>query len=161
MDHEHWIAVAIRLAEEAMERGDEPFGALLVLDGASILEARNAIHTSGDVTQHAELRLVSKASRELPADVVAEAALFTSTEPCAMCCGAIYWARIRHVVFGFPADALEEMLGGVGIHRSSSEILGNATFPIHIEGPILEDEGRQVHERYWLGGAGSGGDVVG
>jgi tRNA(Arg) A34 adenosine deaminase TadA len=161
MDHEHWIGVAIRLAEEAVERGDEPFGALLVLDGAPILEARNAIRTSGDVTQHAELRLVSKASRELAADVVGGATLYTRTEPCAMCCGAIYWAGIRHVVFGFSAVALEDMLGGVGIHRSSGEILGDATLPIHIEGPILADKGRKVHERYWVGGAGSGGDAVG
>jgi len=147
--HDHWMAEAIRLAEEAAERGDEPFGALLVVDGVSVLEARNAIHTSGDLTQHAELRLISKASRELPADVVAAATLYTSTEPCAMCCGAVYWAGIRHVVFGFPADRLEEMVGGSGIHRSSRDILGDATGDVRIDGPVLEDAAGAVHARYW------------
>lgn len=148
-EHDRWMTEAIRLAGEAVDRGDEPFGALLVVDAASVLEARNAINTSGDITQHAELRLVSSASRSLPVDVISAATLYTSTEPCAMCCGAIYWVGIRHVVYGFPAARLEEMVGGSGLHRSSRDVLGDATGNVLIEGPILEDAARRVHERYW------------
>ncbi len=148
-EHDRWMTEAIRLAGEAVDLGDEPFGALLVVDAASVVEARNAINTSGDVTQHAELRLVSRASRNLPVDVISAATLYTSTEPCAMCSGAIYWAGIRHVVYGFPADRLEEMVGGSGLHRSSRDVLGDATGNVLIEGPILEDAARRVHERYW------------
>ena len=92
---------------------------------------------------------MSSASRSVPADVVSAATLYTSTEPCAMCCGAIYWAGIRHVVYGFPAARLEEMVGGSGLHRSSRDVLGDATGNVRIEGPILEDAARRVHERYW------------
>jgi tRNA(Arg) A34 adenosine deaminase TadA len=140
---------AIRLANEARERGDEPFGALLVADNRSILEARNAVNTDGDVTQHAELRLISKAGSRLPTAMVAETTLYASTEPCAMCCGAIYWAGIRHLVFGFPAHRLEEMTGGGGIHRSSRDVLGDATGDIRIEGPILEEEAAGPHRGFW------------
>ena len=149
MDDEAWMAEAIRLATEARNRGDEPFGALLVSDDESILEARNAVNTDADVTQHAELRLISKASRRLPAAAVAAASLYTSTEPCAMCCGAIYWAGVRHVVYGFPAHRLEALTGGVGIHRSSRDVLGDATGVVRIDGPVLEEAAAEPHRGFW------------
>jgi len=146
---DRWMTEAIRLANEARERGDEPFGALLVADNHSVLEARNAVNTDGDVTQHAELRLIIKAGRQLSPAVVAGTTLYASTEPCAMCCGAIYWAGIRHLVFGFPARRLEEMTGGGGIHRSSHQILSDATGDIRIDGPVLEEEAAGPHRGFW------------
>ena len=140
---------ALALAGEARTRGDHPFGALLVVDGREVAAARNAVNTAADVTQHAELRLVSKATRSLDAETVGRSVLYTSTEPCAMCCGAIYWAGIRHVVFGFPADALEAMTGGTGLRQPSRSVLGKASEPTRIEGPVLEAEARAVHEGFW------------
>lgn len=148
-NHEPWLRRAIDLARSARERGDHPFGALLVTDGRAIATARNAVNTDGDVTQHAELRLISKASRTIDPVTLGRATLYTSTEPCAMCCGAIYWAGVRHVVFGFAAAALESMTGGTGLHRSSREVLGAASDGITIEGPILADAARSVHEGFW------------
>ncbi len=147
--HENWMREAIRLAGEARNRGDEPFGALLVLEGECILEARNAINTESDLTQHAELRLISKASRRLDPEAIAAATLYTSTEPCAMCSGAIYWSGVSHMVFGFRASSLSEMTGGSGLHQPSRQVLGNASREITIEGPVLEDTARAVHEGYW------------
>ena len=149
MSDESWLREAIRLAAEARARGDEPFGALLVLDGEALLEARNAINTEGDVTQHAELRLLSKATRALHPDLIAAATLYTSTEPCAMCAGAIYWARVSRVVFGLAARDLEEMTDGTGLHQPSRQVLGAASRDIAIDGPLLEDEARVVHEGFW------------
>ena len=109
MSDELWMRDAIDLASQARHRGDEPFGALLVVDGQVVATARNAINTTDDLTQHAELRLISKASVALEPSTMAAATLYTSTEPCAMCCGAIYWSGIKRIVFGFPARALEDM----------------------------------------------------
>ena len=148
-NHDLWMTEAIRLADEARRRGDEPFGALLVSGAESILEARNAVNTLGDLTQHAELRLISKASRQLQAAAVQAATLYTSTEPCAMCCGAIYWAGIKHIVFGYPAQRLEELVGGGGIHRASRDILGDATGAIRIDGPVLEELAAGPHRGFW------------
>lgn len=146
---ERWIREAIRLAAEARHRGDEPFGALLVHKHDVVLEARNAVNTEGDLTQHAELRLISKASRSLDPVVMAAATLYTSTEPCAMCAGATYWAGVARIVFGFAAASLEEMTGGDGLHQPSRRVLGLASRRIRIDGPLLESEARTVHEGYW------------
>ncbi len=140
---------AIRLAREARDRGDEPFGALLVLESECLLEARNAINTASDLTQHAELRLISKASRRLDPDTLAAATLYTSTEPCAMCSGAIYWSGVSRMVFGLPASSLSEMTGGSGLDQPSRRVLGNASRKVTIEGPVLEDDARGVHDGYW------------
>lgn len=149
MSDEKWIQETIRLAIEARERGDEPFGALLVHNGASILTARNAIHTDQDHTQHAELRLISKGSRQLDPDFLADSTLYTSTEPCAMCAGAIYWSGIRRMVFGVAAATLEERTGGSGLHQPSRQVLGSASRQIEIVGPILESAAWSAHDGYW------------
>ncbi|MDX2344888.1 MAG: nucleoside deaminase [Acidimicrobiia bacterium] len=149
MSDARWIREAIALAAAARQRGDEPFGALLVHNGESILTARNAITTENDLTQHAELRLISKASKQLDAATVAAATLYTSTEPCAMCAGAIYWSGITRMVFGFSAIALEDMTGGTGLHQPSRRVLGSASHHIDIIGPVLEAEARSVHEGFW------------
>lgn len=140
---------AIALAGEARDRGDEPFGSLLVAGDTSVMEARNAIITTDDLTQHAELRLISKASRGLSPVTLASATLYTSTEPCAMCCGAIYWAGVAHVVFGTGAADLEAATGGGGLRQSSRDVLGNASRRVVIEGPVLEEEAWAVHDGYW------------
>jgi tRNA(Arg) A34 adenosine deaminase TadA len=149
MSDENWIQEAVRLAVEARERGDEPFGALLVLNSAAILTARNAIHTDRDLTQHAELRLISKGSRQLDPAIVADSTLYTSTEPCAMCAGAIYWSGISRVVFGVAATTLEERTGGSGLHQPSRHVLGSASRQIEIVGPILESAAWSAHAGYW------------
>lgn len=149
MSDQRWMRTAIRLAQEARDRGDEPFGALLVVDGEIALTARNAIVTARDLTQHAELRLISKASVALEPAVLETSTLYTSTEPCAMCAGAIYWAEIKRVVFGFPAPALEAMSDGSALRMPVRKVLGNATRSVTIEGPILEAEARSVHEGFW------------
>lgn len=146
---ERWIREAIRLASEARERGDEPFGALLVHDGVCVLEARNAVYTDRDITQHAELRLISKASRRLDPVVLSASTLYTSTEPCAMCAGSIYWAGVARMVFGLAATTFEDLTDGTGLHQPSRQVLGAASRSISIEGPILEDEAREVHLGFW------------
>ena len=149
---------AIQLAAEARHRGDEPFGALLVSSGAVVETARNAVNTTADVTQHAELRLISKASRRMGSDALCDATLYTSTEPCAMCAGAAYWAGIDRIVFGFPAHALEELAGGGGLHMPSRTVLGDASRTIAIDGPVLPDEARAVHEGFWSGSGSEAGN---
>lgn len=131
------MARAIDLARQARDRGDHPFGALLVVDRRVVATARNAVNTESDVTQHAELRLVSKATRSLDQETLARSTLYTSTEPCAMCRGAIDWAGIPHVVYGFPAAALSKMTDGSHGH------------PFEMDGPVLENVARQVHEDFW------------
>jgi tRNA(Arg) A34 adenosine deaminase TadA len=88
----------VALAWEARNRGDHPFGSLLVTADGRVLEARNSVVTDGNPTGHAETNLVRLAGR-LDLATRITSTLYTSTEPCAMCAGAIYWSGIGRVVF--------------------------------------------------------------
>ena len=101
--HDRYLRRAFELARRAIEHGNHPFGALLLSDGKIVAEAENTVLVDKDPTQHAELRLVSSASRKLSHAVILGSTLYTSTEPCAMCAGAIYWTGVRRVVFGTSA----------------------------------------------------------
>ena len=93
------LDLAIDQARLARAAGNHPFGAVLAdADGTVVLSAQNTVVTDSDVTGHAESNLVRLASTTLGRDLRGYA-LYTSTEPCAMCAGAIYWAGISKVVF--------------------------------------------------------------
>jgi tRNA(Arg) A34 adenosine deaminase TadA len=139
-DDDRFLRRAIDLAIEARARGDEPFGAILVHNGEIVMEARNAVHSETDVTQHAETRLVSKACRNLPAEVLENSTLYTSTEPCQMCSSAIHWARVPRVVFGYAETSLKTLV------HDPSDIEPPAA---RYEGPWLADEAFVPHEGYW------------
>jgi tRNA(Arg) A34 adenosine deaminase TadA len=139
-DDARFLRRAIELAVEARARGDEPFGAILVHNGEIVMEARNAVRSDTDVTQHAETRLVSKACRSLPAHVVENSTLYTSTEPCQMCSSAIHWARVPRVVFGYAATSLRTLVD------DTSDIDPQAA---RYEGPLLADEAFAPHDGYW------------
>jgi len=93
-EHETYIRQSYQLAKNARDNGNHPFGALLTLGGEVVLTAENTVNTDKDITRHAELNLVSKASQELDTADLIQSVLYTSTEPCAMCAGAIFWSGI-------------------------------------------------------------------
>jgi tRNA(Arg) A34 adenosine deaminase TadA len=90
---------AVEIAGHARTHGNHPFGALIVTADGVQLEAENTVLTSADPTGHAETNLVRLAASVLTPAQLATCTLYTSTEPCAMCAGAIYWAVINLVVF--------------------------------------------------------------
>ncbi|MCB8925405.1 MAG: nucleoside deaminase [Ardenticatenaceae bacterium] len=147
-DPEKFMHQAIALAKEAVANGNHPFGALLVREGAVVLTAVNTVHTDHDITRHAELNLVSQASRQFAPEFLAECTLVTSTEPCAMCAGAIYWSGISRVVFGCSAAALGQIAGGDFL-QPCKEIFAQGRRPVTVIGPVLEEEGTAVHQQYW------------
>ena len=119
-----------------------------MVDGAVRLTAQNRAVTESDPCRHAELLLVGEACRTLDAATVAAATLYTSTEPCVMCCGAIYWSRIARDVFGCSAVQLGVVAGG-SLVMPSREVFGRARRRVEVIGPILETEALAVHRTYW------------
>ena len=114
--NEQFVRKSIELAQKAKEKGNEPFGACLVKDGEIILTAENTIHSDRDPTRHAETNLVIQASQIFDTKTLKDSILYASTEPCAMCAGAIYWAGIRTVVFGCSNQTLIEIAGPLFIY---------------------------------------------
>lgn len=146
--HEAFLRQALALATAARAAGNHPFGALLVVNGRVVLSAQNTVASDRDPTAHAETNLVARAIRELsPADL-ADAVLYTSCEPCAMCVGKIYWAGIRSVVYGLSAEELG-VLAGPDFLVPCRELFARAVEPVEVVGPILLSEAREVHLGFW------------
>ncbi len=146
--HEAFMGEALQLAEQAVAHGNHPFGALLVRHAQVILRAENAVITENDVTRHAELVLVSRASNTFTPEVLAQSTLYTSTEPCAMCTGAIFWAGIPRVVYACPAETLGEIAGARFI-VPSRQLFARGVPVVDVIGPILQAEAVKLHRAYW------------
>jgi len=151
---------AIGLAALARAHGNHPFGALLAdREGNILAEAENTVLTDHDVTGHAETNLVRIASRKYPASVLATATLYTSTEPCAMCAGAIYWSGIARVVYGLSEAGLAQMTGAdpenPTLDLPARTVLGAGQRAIEVIGPLLVDEAAAVHAGFWNPGRAS------
>jgi tRNA(Arg) A34 adenosine deaminase TadA len=149
-----FIRVAIEVAQSARENGNHPFGAVLVDEqGQLLIEAENTVVTDKDITGHAELNLMRKASKRYARDFLQKCTLYTSTEPCPMCAGAIILGNVRRVVFGLSEEGLYEMAGVDSeevLYLPSRELFAKGKKSIEVVGPILEDEARKVHENFWV-----------
>lgn len=97
MKHATYIRHAIELAERNLDGGGGPFGAVIVKDGEVIAEASNQVTLDNDPTAHAEIVAIREAGRKLNNFDLSGCVIYTSCEPCPMCLGAIYWARISEV----------------------------------------------------------------
>jgi tRNA(Arg) A34 adenosine deaminase TadA len=96
--------------EQARERGDNPFGAVLVgEDGRILAECQNTQNTERDVTGHAETNLLRDACRLYDPKTLAASTLYSSGEPCAMCSGTIFWSGVGRVFYGMSSDRLYEL----------------------------------------------------
>jgi tRNA(Arg) A34 adenosine deaminase TadA len=149
-EEEIFMREAIRLAESAKANGNHPFGALLVIDGKIVLTAENTVITGKNFTHHAEMNLMNKiAASNLSAEEIKKATLVTSTEPCAMCCGAIVWGGVKHVVYGCPCEALGEIAGDDFLLPCRSVLTLSKEAPVRVDGPVLEEEAVNVHKGFW------------
>jgi tRNA(adenine34) deaminase len=97
---EHFMRLAIREAELALEHDDVPVGALVVRDGEVIGAGHNERELRNDPTAHAEMLALREASRAIGSWRVLESVLYVTLEPCAMCAGAMVLARVPRVIYG-------------------------------------------------------------
>jgi tRNA(Arg) A34 adenosine deaminase TadA len=148
------LARSVDLARQARASANHPFGALLAgPDREVLIEAENTVVTEQDCTGHAETNLVRAASSQFDPEFLTRCTLYTSTEPCAMCAGAIYWAGIGRVVFALSEASLRELTGVNAANPTLAlpcrEVFSRGPRRIAVEGPALEDEVRLVHAGFW------------
>ena len=91
---------AIRLADESVQNGGGPFGAVIVRNGEIVAGSANSVTRDNDPTAHAEVNTIRLACRKLGTFDLSDCVIYTSCEPCPMCLGAIYWARITRIYYG-------------------------------------------------------------
>ena len=100
MNDTELMQIAINEAIKGLELGDQPFGAVLVMDGKIIRTGRNLVYSTFDPTAHAETVTLRDASTSIKTLSFPGATLYASWEPCPMCLGAIISARINRLVLG-------------------------------------------------------------
>ena len=148
-----FIRAAIEIAWNARCKGNHPFGALLVdEDSQVVLEAENTVVSAKDCTGHAETNLMRKASEMFDRAFLSKCTVYTSTEPCPMCSGAIFWANVRRVVYGLSEESLYEIIGQETeevLYLPCRDVFGKGKKAIEVIGPMLEDEARVVHLGFW------------
>ncbi|TFH05098.1 MAG: nucleoside deaminase [Methanosarcina sp.] len=90
---------AIELSLESIKRGGGPFGAVITKNGKLVSESCNQVTVLNDPTAHAEISAIREAARKLNNFDLRGCEIYVSCEPCPMCLGAIYWARVDKVFF--------------------------------------------------------------
>lgn len=100
---------AIELSLENVKRGGGPFGAVITKDGKIISESCNQVTLINDPTAHAEIGAIREAARKLNNFDLSGCSIYVSCEPCPMCLGAIYWARIDKVFFANTRSDAEDI----------------------------------------------------
>jgi tRNA(Arg) A34 adenosine deaminase TadA len=151
---EYFLRRSFDVARRAATNGNHPFGAILVDRHRNVLiEAENGYMPAHDGTAHAERLLATKACTTLDADILRNATLYSSAEPCAMCAGAIYWAGIGRLVYALSEHRLRIVTGNhpenPTLDLPCRQVFASGQRPTEVVGPMLEDEAEAVHAGAW------------
>ena len=141
---EHFMRLALREAERALEHDDVPIGCVIVHEGEVLAAAGNERELRGDPTAHAEVLAMRDAGRALGSWRLDGCALYVTLEPCAMCAGAIVLGRVPRVVYG----AVDPKAGAAG---SVLDVLGEPRLNHRPElaGGLLEGESAELLRRFF------------
>lgn len=112
------MALALEEAEAAAGRGEVPVGAVIVSGNTVIAKAGNRTRELADPTAHAEMLVIREACRKLASERLTGHDLYVTLEPCAMCAGAISFARLRRLYFGAADDKGGAVVNGTRFFAS-------------------------------------------
>ena len=120
MNYEFFMGAALSEAKAALLAGDKPDGAVAVLDEALVARGRGQVQSTGDPTAHAVMVVLRETARRLGRSNLAGLIIFATTEPCAMCVGALLESDVDGLVFALP----DPIRGAAGVNgRSAGEAL--------------------------------------
>lgn len=139
INHEKFMSEAINEARNAQANNEVPIGAVIVDNGKIIARGFNSVISKSDPSSHAEISAIRKACEIKKNYRLPSCELYVTLEPCIMCLGAIFHARIKGLYFG----AYDEKFGSCSKHQNlvNNKIINHHTF---IQGGILEIECQKV-----------------
>jgi tRNA(adenine34) deaminase len=138
-DQTYFMKKALQEAEIALDKGEIPVGAIIVVEDRIIARAHNLTELLNDVTAHAEMQAITAAANFLGGKYLQNCTLYVTLEPCQMCAGALYWSQISKIVYG----AKDE-------HRGCGT-MGTKLHPkTIIEGGVLADEASSLLKRFFI-----------
>jgi guanine deaminase len=132
-DTERYIRMAVDLARENVERGERPFGSVIVKDGVAVATGVNRVAATTDPTSHAEIEAIRAAARALKSERLDGCVVYASGHPCPMCLSAMYLAGISR---GFYAHSIED--GAPFGLAASGKIYEELRKPIGAQSMLLE-----------------------
>ncbi len=141
LNDEYFMKEALRQARLAYDAGEVPVGAVVVWDNKIISRGHNQMEQLNDCTAHAEMIALTAAFNSIGSKYLPEAVLYVTVEPCLMCCGALYWAKVARIVYG-----------AVDVKSGYRRITGE-NWPFHqkaeLTGGILADESAQLMKDFF------------
>jgi len=137
-EKEYFMQEALKEADKALEKGEVPIGAVVVLNGEIIGRGHNLRESTQDATTHAEILAIQNANKQIDSWRLEDAQLFVTLEPCPMCSGAILLSRIAEVFYG----AADPKAGTAGTFMN---LLQDSRFNhmAYVEKGILEEQCRE------------------
>mgnify|MGYP003625969290 FL=1 len=137
-DDTYFMKKALQEAEYALEAGEVPVGAVIVVQDRIIARAHNLTEKLNDVTAHAEMQAITSAANFLGGKYLKDCTLYVTLEPCQMCAGALYWSQIGKIVYG-----AEDLQRGCGV-------MGTTLHPkTKITGGILKDDAARLLQEFF------------
>ncbi len=141
MTDEFYMMQALKEARIAFDEDEVPIGAVVVLNEKIIARGRNMTEKLNDPTAHAEMIALTSAFNYLGSKYLPEAILYVTVEPCLMCTGALYWSKIKKVVWG------------AGDEKNGHKKTTGTNWPFHpkteIVHGLLEDECAELMKSFF------------
>ena len=135
---------ALLEAEKAFDLGEVPVGCVIVRDGEIIARGHNLTETAKDPTVHAEMNALREAAEKLGGWRLPGCSAYVTCEPCAMCAGAMVWARIEKLYIG--ADDPKAGACGSVVNVASNEGLNHR---IKVERGVLQEECSNILKEFF------------
>lgn len=139
LDDTYFMKKALQEAEIAMEKGEVPVGAVIVVNERVIARAHNLTEQLHDVTAHAEMQAITAAANFLGGKYLYDCTLYVTLEPCQMCAGALYWSQIPRIVYGATDPQRGFNALGAKLHPKTQVIRG-----------VLEEESDELLKRFFI-----------
>lgn len=147
-----YLERCVELAKIALDKGDEPFGSVLVAaDGSVLMEDHNHV-ADGDHTQHPEFALARWAAKNMTPEERSQATVYTSGEHCPMCAAAHGWVGLGRIVYASSSEQLvswfKEM--GVGLSRVRNLPIHEVIRDTIVDGPVpeLAEQVYELHRQF-------------
>jgi tRNA(adenine34) deaminase len=138
-DDTYFMKKALQEAEAALDKGEIPVGAVIVVEDRIIARSHNLTELLNDVTAHAEMQAITSAANFLGGKYLSNCTLYVTLEPCQMCAGALYWSQITKIVYA----ASDEKRGFVAmrtqLHPKTKVVAG-----------VLEAEASALMTRFFI-----------
>ena len=139
-----FLAMAIEEARKGLQKGEQPFGSVIVRNGEVVGRAYNTVNSSGDPTNHAETAAVRDASANLKGSDWKECTLYTSCDPCPMCAGATMFSGIERLVIAARSAKLAELRGQPPRTYSAENLAGQMHMKLEVIRGLLQSESEEV-----------------